>query len=159
MQGTRIQPLAAGDEIRLSDKTLLRVLSPLAGISANSANEDSLILHVSYGKCSAVFTGDAPTSVCFEEIGDIDLLKVAHHGAVDALDAQLLHDMTPSAAVISVGYNSYGHPSPKTLDLLEAAGSRIYRTDQSGAITCRLKEDGSLVVQVYQTPEAENGLE
>lgn len=158
-QGASIQNLSAGDEIQLSRKTLLRVLSPSAGFSANSANEDSLILHVSYGESSAVFGGDAPTSVCFDKIGDIDLLKVSHHGAADGVDARLLHELSPSVAVIPVGYNGYGHPAPRTLELLEAAGSRIYRTDENGAITCRLREDGSLVVQVYHASEGKHGVE
>lgn len=158
-QGSSLKTLSAGDEIQLSEKTLLRVLSPSAGFSTNSANEDSLILHVSYGECSAVFGGDAPTSVCYDRISDIDLLKVNHHGASDALDARLLSELSPSVSVIPVGYNSYGHPAPGTLELLEAAGSRVYRTDQNGAITCRLKQDGSIVVQTYHASEGENGLE
>lgn len=158
-QGTSIETLSAGDEIQLSDKTLLRVLSPAAGFSGNSANEDSMMLQVSYGDCSALFTGDAPTSVCFNQTCDIDLLKVAHHGASDALDARLLHELSPSVAVIPVGYNNYGHPSEQTIELLKAASTRICRTDQNGAITCRLKEDGNIVVQVNHTSEGENGLE
>ena len=158
-QGSTIQTLTAGDEIRLSDKTLLRVLAPTAGFSGNSANEDSLMLHVSYGECSALFGGDTPSSVGLPNIGDIDLLKVSHHGAADALNARLLHELSPSVAVIPVGYNNYGHPAPQTLELLEAAGTQIYRTDQNGAITCRLKEDGSLVVQTNHASEGENGLE
>lgn len=158
-KGSVIQSLSAGDEVRLSGKTLLQVLSPIAGISANSANEDSLILRVSYGESSAVFTGDAPTSVCLDKIGDVDLLKVGHHGASDGLNAQLLSELSPSVAVIPVGYNNYGHPAPQTLELLKAAGAQIYRTDENGAITCRLREDGSLVVQAHQTSEVGNGLE
>lgn len=158
-KGTIVRKLSAGDEIQLSKKTLLRVLAPSAGFSANSANEDSLILRLSYGDCSAVFGGDAPTSVCLDKIGDIDLMKVNHHGASDALNAQLLSELTPSVAVIPVGYNNYGHPAPQTLELLEKAGSRIYRTDENGAITCRLQENGSIVVQAYHTSEDFNGLE
>lgn len=158
-QGSILETLSAGDEIQLSKKTLLRVLSPSAGFSANSANEDSMILHLSYGECSAVFGGDAPTSVCYDKIGNIDLLKVNHHGASDALDARLLSELSPSVSVIPVGYNNYGHPAPSTLELLDAAGSDVYRTDQNGAVTCRLKEDGSIVVHVYHTSEGENGLE
>lgn len=158
-RGASLKKLSAGDEIRLSEKTLLRVLAPAAGFSANSANEDSMILHLSYGDASAVFCGDAPTSVCSDISSDIDLLKVSHHGASDALDAKLLSELSPSVSVISVGYNNYGHPTQQTLELLNAANSRIFRTDENGAIACRLKEDGSLVVDVYQTSEDTNGME
>lgn len=158
-RGSSLKMLSAGDEIRLSEKTLLHVLSPMAGFSTNSANEDSLVLHLSYGNCSTVIGGDAPTSVCLDRIGDIDLWKVNHHGASDALNARLACELSPSVSVISVGYNHYGHPADKTIAMLEATGSRVYRTDKSGAITCRLKSDGEIRVQVYQSSEDNDGLE
>ena len=37
--------------------------------------------------------------------------------------------------MISVGRNNlYGHPSPKVIERLEEAGSKIYRTDADGAV-------------------------
>ena len=43
----------------------------------------------------------------------------------------------PEYAVISVGYNTYGHPAPETLDRLEQAGCTVWRTDLRGTITIR----------------------
>ena len=43
----------------------------------------------------------------------------------------------PEYAVISVGYNSYGHPAPETLDRLEQAGCAVWRTDLQGTVTVR----------------------
>ena len=38
-------------------------------------------------------------------------------------------------ALIEVGKgNTYGHPSPKTLRLLEGLGMQVLRTDQQGAV-------------------------
>lgn len=42
--------------------------------------------------------------------------------------------MTPEAAVISVGDNSYGHPSEETVQRLLAVGAEIWRTDRQGNI-------------------------
>ena len=43
--------------------------------------------------------------------------------------------MHPRYAVISVGrHNLFGHPAPATLDALQNAGARIYRTDEDGAV-------------------------
>ena len=88
-----------------------------------------------------------------------DILKIAHHGSDDALNASLLEKASPSICVIPVGYNNYGHPAAKTMKLLNASQAHILRTDLHGAITCRMNTDGSVDVRTYQTSEAVNGLE
>ena len=158
-QGSEIVYLCAGDALALSEKTLLEVLSPGAGISAPSANDDSLVLRVSYGKCSALFTGDASADVLEGCAVDCDILKIAHHGSKDGTSARLLELTSPSAAILPVGYNNYGHPDGKVLSLLEAAQIRVLRTDRHGAITCRLMEDGSVRLKPYKASEEANGLE
>lgn len=157
--GSKIIMLSAGDQIALSGKSLLEVLSPPAGISPDSANDDSMILRLEYGEASALFCGDAPASVVSGKAGDVDILKIAHHGSKSGTSAALLAELSPSVAVIPTGYNSFGHPDEQTLDLLYAAGTKVYRTDLNGAVTCRLNEDGSVVVQTYHASEVENGLE
>ncbi|MGA4841975.1 ComEC/Rec2 family competence protein [Streptomyces sp. G45] len=64
----------------------------------------------------------------------VDVLKVAHHGSAYQ-DPLLLHRTAPRLALISCGEdNPYGHPSPRTVMALRAAGARVLRTDTSGAI-------------------------
>ena len=46
----------------------------------------------------------------------------------------LLLATTPERAVLSVGYNTYGHPADETLERLAAAGCEIYRTDWMGTV-------------------------
>ena len=123
------------------------------------ANDDSLILRVNYGDASALFCGDASAATAEACATDVDLLKVGHHGASDALNAQLITELSPSVAVIPVGENNYGHPADKTLRLLEAAQTRVLRTDQSGAICCRLMSDGTLKLRSDLKAEDSNGLE
>lgn len=158
-QGAELIYISAGDEIALSDKTLLQVLAPSAGFPADSANEDSLILRLDYGEASCAFTGDASAETVAGHIGDCDVLKVGHHGSDQSLNAELLTELSPSVAVISVGENNYGHPSADALNLLELAGSRVYRTDKCGAITCRLKADGSVQISTYLSSEDADDLE
>ena len=158
-QGAELVELSAGDEIALSDKTLLQVLAPTAGFFADSANEDSLILRLNYGDCSCAFTGDASAATVAGHIGDCDVLKVGHHGAAQSVHADLLAELSPSVAVISVGENNYGHPSDDTLKLLELSGSRIYCTDECGAITCRLNADGRVRLSTYRSSEDADDLE
>ncbi|WP_398866429.1 ComEC/Rec2 family competence protein [Streptomyces stephensoniae] len=64
----------------------------------------------------------------------VDVLKVAHHGSAFQ-DAGLLHSARPRLALISCGAdNPYGHPAPRTVDALRAAGAQVLRTDTDGAI-------------------------
>ncbi|MGW6915544.1 ComEC/Rec2 family competence protein [Kitasatospora sp. NPDC054939] len=66
--------------------------------------------------------------------GRVDVLKVAHHGSAHQ-DWGLAAALDPRLALISCGRgNSYGHPSPRTVDRLRALGATVLRTDQAGDI-------------------------
>lgn len=68
------------------------------------------------------------------ELGPVDVLKVAHHGSAYQ-DPGLLRQVRPRLAVVSAGRdNPYGHPAPRTLAALEAAGSAVLRTDRHGTL-------------------------
>lgn len=68
----------------------------------------------------------------------IDIYKCGHHGSANALEEKSAKILSPKITLISVGAkNRYGHPNSKTIGMLESAGSRIYRTDQNGTITCK----------------------
>jgi beta-lactamase superfamily II metal-dependent hydrolase len=67
----------------------------------------------------------------------VDLLKVGHHGSRGSTGVELLDSLRPVAAVISVGRNEYGHPSPETLARLERHRVPVLRTDQDGTISVR----------------------
>ena len=49
-----------------------------------------------------------------------------------------LDAIAPDAAIISVGYNNYGHPTAETLARLQAHDIPIYRTDRMGDVTVHL---------------------
>jgi competence protein ComEC len=101
-------------------------------------NEDSLVLLVEYGAFQALFAGDAGFPAEAEmrnRAPAVDLLKVGHHGSRGSTGDEWLDSLRPSAAVISVGQNKYGHPSPPTLARLRRHRVDIWRTDRDGAIT------------------------
>jgi competence protein ComEC len=82
-----------------------------------------------------LLTGDAEAEAAPVSPGDVDVLKVAHHGSEDAGLAALLREARPELAVISVGAgNPYGHPAPGTLAALGAAGVPALRTDEDGEV-------------------------
>jgi competence protein ComEC len=103
-------------------------------------NNDSMVLHVSYGETSVLLEGDAEKAV-ERRIASLhpehaDLLKVRHHGSATSTTPEILAATKPSFAVISVGFHtSYGLPKPDVLTRLEAAGIHVYRTDLDGAVT------------------------
>lgn len=109
-------------------------------------NEDSVVLLVEFGRFRALFTGDAggPVEARLRgRIGKVDLLKVGHHGSKTATGEALLRELDPTAAVVSVGVNLYGHPSPDALRRIAAAGAELWRTDRDGTVEART--DGSTV--------------
>jgi competence protein ComEC len=84
---------------------------------------------------SMLLSADAEAEAVPLDPGQIDLLKVAHHGSEDAGLADLLARTRPSLAVISVGEgNPYGHPTAATLATLVAHGVRVLRTDRDGTV-------------------------
>ncbi len=112
-------------------------------------NEDSAVLVVESGRFRALFAGDAGL-VAEARIGAVvpwvDLLKVGHHGSRWATGSAWLARLEPSAAIVSVGQNRYGHPAPETMGRLEAAGVPVWRTDREGTVTVRIA-DGRMMIR------------
>jgi competence protein ComEC len=101
-------------------------------------NEDSLVLLVEYGAFQTLFAGDAGFSAEAEmrgHAGAVDLLKVGHHGSRGSTGDEWLDSLRPRAAVISVGRNTYGHPSAQTLARLRHRRVEVWRTDRDGMVT------------------------
>lgn len=108
--------------------------------SGNESNEKSIVLKISYGDTSFLFTGDGEFETEQELLNSGEnlsatLLKVGHHGSADSSTAEFLEAVLPSYAIISVGDNNYDHPTTGALDRLDAVGAEIYRTDLQGNIT------------------------
>lgn len=123
---------------------------------ASSAENDSLVLLIAYGNTRFLFTGDieykAQKRVAEYLSSDqrtdqsgvfkIDCVKMPHHGAYnDNLGFQnsnlnrLIMTISPDYAVISVGNgNRYDHPHHDTMELLEQADVKVYRTDEDGDV-------------------------
>lgn len=133
-------------KIQLGSVTL-RIL-PLPP-SDSRQNNSSVGILLTYGKFTALFTGDAEDSErAFWEanakLPRVTVLKVAHHGSANGTDQAWIAAIRPRVAVISVGAtNSYGHPAAETLQILEQAGVRVYRTDLDGDITVSVKRTGA----------------
>lgn len=117
--------------------TVLTIYPPVQ--SGGDLNELGLTALASAGDFDLLITGDMSGStekklVETYALPDIEVLVVSHHGSRYSSNIRFLKSVTPEAAVISVGDNSYGHPSEETLQRLLAVGADIWRTDQQGTI-------------------------
>lgn len=128
---------SAGDEFYLADARVT-VLGPRR--EYDEENDNSLILRISYGKTSFLFTGDMEETAEKDLISSrtnlsADVLKVGHHGSSSSSTYAFLREVMPKYAVISVGKgNSYGHPHEEVLSRLRDSGAKLYRTDLQGDI-------------------------
>ena len=107
-------------------------------------NKTAIVSLLKFGDFQALLTSDV--GVEEEEkflpaLGEVEVLKVAHHGSKYSTSESLLAATHPKLAVISVGANNrYGHPAPEILERLRAVGAKIRRTDLEGEI--ELVSDG-----------------
>ena len=105
----------------------------------SSINNSSIALLLDVNGLKIFATGDIEPPVQeeiyrLENFGAVDILKVPHHGSAYQIP-DLLARVHPKISLISVGVgNRYGHPSQKTIALLERGGSKVMRTDLDGAI-------------------------
>lgn len=123
-----------------SNLDILYPFEGLEGETVSNTNNTSVIARLVFGKTSFLFTGDIYKSVERELIKEntyieSDVLKVAHHGSKTSSAPEFIEAVSPEIAVIQAGVdNSYGHPSPETLEILEKYDITIFRTDINGDI-------------------------
>lgn len=136
-----VRYIYSGDKFKVGQVELLTFWPTAEYVSADNksvaTNNFSLIQLLSYGDFTALFTGDNIASNLegvFTEPLSVDVLKVPHHGSKTGLNATLLQELAVNMAVISVGKNSYGHPTPFILDLLNQFGIKTLRTDRGGEV-------------------------
>ena len=134
---TKVRSVAEGENVLIFGSQL-EVLSPRK--IGDGDYEDSLVL---YGKLldkNFLFTGN------LEEKGEkdmlkhypdlkVDVLKAGQHGSKNSSSSAFLEQLKPEMTLISVGKNNRTKlPHQETLTRLEAINSKVYRTDQHGAI-------------------------
>lgn len=113
-------------------------------LNSNSGNKEfntfSIITGLSFNNFKMLLTGDIapgelPAVLALDNIKQVDILKIPHHGSKYGLTAELLEQTRPVLALISVGAkNPFGHPHPETLKLLSDRNIKTLRTDQLGDI-------------------------
>ena len=108
-------------------------------VGERGANELGLTILCSAGEFDTLITGDMDSRtervlMSSYPLPDIEVLLVGHHGSRYSTSEELLETVTPEVGVVSVGSNSYGHPTRDALLRLTDAGVTVYRTDLQGNI-------------------------
>jgi competence protein ComEC len=133
-----IKTASVGVKIPLTGITA-KFVGPVKSYSKSALNDWSAVLHITYNKNKFLFAGDAEKAsetdmIKAKQTLKADVLKVGHHGAKTSSSTNFLNVVRPKYAVISVGKNSYGHPTKDVLNRFKLIKSTVYRTDQRGTI-------------------------
>ena len=115
----------------------LEILWPTKDANFPDTNDYSIIIKLTVGTKTFLFTGDAPTSAILDaNPGHIDVLKLSHHGSRTGTNEQLVRRLSPTYAVLSYALdNSYGHPMQSVLNALHKHSVEVWGTGANGTIT------------------------
>lgn len=118
-----------------------------------SINDASLVVRFSYAGRTVLLPGDIGEEGEAELLEGgatgrklaADVLAMPHHGSRHASTPQFLDAVSPALAVASIGrYNRFGLPSPVALQRYARRGIQVLRTDQAGAVTLAVDDQGRL---------------
>jgi len=139
LRGNSVQPVvvAQGDKILFPDQTQIEVIWPKSGPQSLELNDRAIVLKITFGSFDALLTSDADSRVqpYTSSLGHFEVFKVPHHGSKTGLKEDFVRSLSPEVSIISVGAkNRYGHPGQNIIQFLITIGSKVYRTDQNGAV-------------------------
>ena len=120
----------------------LRVLAPCPDLTPYaSPNDNSLVIHIRYGRHAVLLTGDAEIDEEQRLLRNgperlrADVLKNGHHGSRTSSSEAMLDAVKPRIAILSCGVrNRFGHPHASTLSALATRSIWTLRTDRVGAV-------------------------
>ena len=138
-RGTEVIRLEDDAEMTLGDLNLQFFVA-----LGREAEDGCLMLRITRGGFDTLITGDVPIETetvlaADYDLADTELYIAGHHGSKNASGDSLLDALGAETAVISCGWNTYGHPAQETLDRITAHGIEIRRTDEEGSVTIRME--------------------
>lgn len=149
-EGALIKIMTDPEEWEIGSSTL-HFLAPDSSLKLDAkddgGNNASIVFKLDNAGESFLFTGDMEMPLedalvqkyCSSTLHDCpalqaDILKVGHHGSDSSSGEEFLSEVDPKEAVVSVGKNTFGHPSFRVLKKLQRVGAEILRTDELGDI-------------------------
>ena len=135
--------LAEGSDLSVGELRLEVLWPPAERLGVEEdPNSVSVVLVAEWRHFSMLLAADAEAELAPIDPGPVDVLKVAHHGSKDAGLGALLDRTVPKLAVISVGDNTYGHPTDETLGELASRSVATLRTDEVGSVLIQASPGG-----------------
>lgn len=139
-----VKILRGGDVVSIDQDLSFECIWPV--LPSSGGNADSLVVLLHAFDTSVLFTGDIDENVenllPSSKLQTAQILKVAHHGSRFSTSENFLQGKFFRAAVISVGYNHYGHPTEEVLHRLEDADIEYFRTDENGCVLLTIDDCG-----------------
>ena len=125
----------------------LQTFAPLPDATMESANNNSIVQKLSFGKSTILFTGDIEREMeyglaAYGTLLEANILKAPHHGSSTSSSAELIGTVDPELAVISVGLrNKFGMPAPEVIKRYKHMNIPTLLTSEEGAFI--VETDGS----------------
>jgi beta-lactamase superfamily II metal-dependent hydrolase len=149
-----------GKTIKLDGVTLkfVQTKKKYTSVKTNDdGNKGSLAVYITYGKRSALLTGDNMYETLSKiERHNVELMDIPHHGAgkKKVTPVKFYKWFDPEYAVISADGHTWGHPGVETFRNLKAYDPNIlvFRTDKLGDITATATASGWTFDKVGQKP-------
>ena len=111
------------------------------GRNTSFFNNHSLVMKLQFKNMRVLLAADIEKEVEYRLMREgyslrADILKIPHHGSISSSTPLFLERVKPTYAVLSVGERNIGRlPHPEVIKRYQQIGTRIFRTDQQGAIT------------------------
>ncbi len=117
-------------------------------------NEHSLVTLMNCKNFKILFMADsgikAYKGLQKEAIGQVDIIKVGHHGGKDVVNEKMIKELNPKIAIISTGKNPYGHPRKETIETLRKSKIKTLRTDYNNAIKVSINNE-KIEIDTFKT--------
>lgn len=164
-RGTAYQQAVSGRTVQVDGVDIrlfcpAQALDPATGAwEGERINAASIAAVVTWDDLAILVPGDAEAAeLTRRRVPAADVLFVPHHGSRDGVTPRLLAAIRPTLACISVGEgNTFGHPAPEILQVLDQAGVPTIRTDLSGWIALTRSGGGLSVRVAHGVTSAEEG--
>lgn len=154
------QPVDIGDRFTLcsgSEQVVFTVVSAgtdgtaAGGVAVSEENDRGICVLVTYRDFDLASCGDVNgtdegsradvESAVAPAYGDVEVVKVNHHGARFSSSTTYVCTLTPEVAVISLGSNNFGHPASAVVSRWEGVGDVLQTQDADGAV-----QDGTVTI-------------
>lgn len=143
-------PRALCDHPREHEGARIEVLWPCPAFDPGwDANDNSLVLRITYGARTLLLLGDAEAHAEAALLarglrGPVDVVKIGHHGSHTSSSEAFVDALAPRLAIVSAGVgNRFGHPHDDVIARLGDHGVQVLRTDHDGGVVVRT--DGRVV--------------